>query len=80
MSKEFNNTRITGKETGYYADKEDAYKMTKFFNEKSKQEMKNLKIIELKDEVDYEEIKACFEEVDVNGEEKMTSDEKENEQ
>ena len=52
--------------------------MTKFFNEKIKDDFKNLKIIDLKDEVDYEEIKNCFEEVDINGEEKIDSDEKDN--
>ena len=51
--------------------------MTRFFQKNVKDEMKNLKIIELKDEVDYEEIKGCFEEVDVNGEEKIDSNDKE---
>jgi hypothetical protein len=51
--------------------------MTKFFNQKAKEEMKNLTIIDLKDEVNYSEIKECFEEVDINGEEKVASNDKE---
>lgn len=65
---------ILGVEKGYYADKEDAYKMKKFFKESEKDKEKS-KIIQITNDVNWEDIKDTYEEVDVNGEEK--SDEKE---
>jgi peptide alpha-N-acetyltransferase len=56
---------VRGIEKGYYADKEDAYKMRKYFKKDKKD--KNEVSIEIKDEINYEEIK--FEEVDENGKE-----------
>ena len=58
---------VRGVEKEYYADKEDAYKMRKYFkkDKKPKDEVN----IEIKDEIKYDEIKDYFEEVDVNGEE-----------
>ncbi len=65
---------ILGVEKGYYADKEDAYKMKKFFKESEKDKEKS-KIIQITSDVNWEDIKDTYEEVDANGEEK--SDEKE---
>ena len=59
---------VRGIEKGYYADKEDAYKMRKYFKKDKKD--KNEVSIEIKDEINYEEIK--FEEVDENGKEMPT--------
>ena len=58
---------VRGVEKEYYADKEDAYKMRKYFkkDKKPKDEVN----IEIKDEIKYEDIKDVFEEVDINGEE-----------
>ena len=58
---------VRGVEKEYYADKEDAYKMRKYFkkDKKPKDEVN----IEIKDEIKYDEIKDYFEEVDANGEE-----------
>ena len=56
---------VRGIEKGYYADKEDAYKMRKYFKKDKKD--KNEVSIEIKDEINYDEIK--FEEVDENGKE-----------
>ena len=58
---------VRGIEKEYYADKEDAYKMRKYFkkDKKPKDEVN----IEIKDEIKYDEIKDYFEEVDANGEE-----------
>lgn len=58
---------VRGVEKEYYADKEDAYKMRKYFkkDKKPKDEVN----IEIKDEIKYNEIKDYFEEVDANGEE-----------
>ena len=58
---------VRGVEKEYYADKEDAYKMRKYFkkDKKPKEEVN----IEIKDEIKYDEIKDYFEEVDANGEE-----------
>jgi hypothetical protein len=67
---------ILGIEKGYYADKEDAYKMKKFFHESDKEKEKD-KIIQLTSDINWDEIKDCFEEVDHNGEEKQTEDIKE---
>ena len=58
---------IRGIEKGYYADKEDAYKMRKYFKKEKKD--KNEITIEIKDEIKFEDIKDVFEEVDINGEE-----------
>ena len=67
-------------EKEYYADKEDAYKMRKYFKKDKKP--KDEVTIEIKDEIKYEDIKDVFEEVDINGEEiqveKKDKDEKEN--
>ena len=58
---------VRGVEKEYYADKEDAYKMRKYFkkDKKPKDEVN----IEIKDEIKYDEIKDYFEEVYANGEE-----------
>ena len=56
---------VKGIEKGYYADKEDAYKMRKYFKKDKKD--KNEISIEIKDEIKYDEIKDIFEEVDENG-------------
>ena len=58
---------VRGVEKEYYADKEDAYKMRKYFKKDKKP--KDEASIEIKDEIKYDEIKDYFEEVDVNGEE-----------
>ena len=71
---------VRGIEKEYYADKEDAYKMRKYFKKDKKP--KDEVTIEIKDEIKYEDIKDVFEEVDINGEEiqveKKDKDEKEN--
>ena len=58
---------VRGIEKGYYADKEDAYKMRKYFKKEKKD--KNEVSIEMKDEIKYDEIENVFEEVDENGKE-----------
>ena len=58
---------VRGIEKGYYADKEDAYKMRKYFKKEKKD--KNEVSIEIKDEIKYDEIENVFEEVDENGKE-----------
>ena len=58
---------VRGVEKEYYADKEDAYKMRKYFKKDKKP--KDEVSIEIKDEIKYDEIKDYFEEVDANGEE-----------
>ena len=72
---------IRGIEKGYYADKEDAYKMRKYFKKDKKD--KNEINIEIKDEINYDNIKDIFEEVDENGKEipneKKTEEKKEKE-
>ena len=72
---------VRGIEKGYYADKEDAYKMRKYFKKDKKD--KNEVNIEIKDEIKYDDIKDVFEEVDENGKEipseKKTEEEKEKE-
>ena len=72
---------VRGIEKGYYADKEDAYKMRKYFK-KDKKDKKEVSI-EIKDEVKYDDIKDIFEEVDENGKEihteKKTEEEKDKE-
>ena len=65
---------ILGIEKGYYADKEDAYKMKKYFKDVEK-EKEQKKFITITNEVKWEDIKDTYEDVDVNGEEKV--DEKE---
>ena len=66
---------ILGIEKGYYADKEDAYKMKKYFKE-TEREKEASKFIQLTSDVNWEEIKDTYEEVDGNGEEKAdTKDE-----
>ena len=59
---------VRGIEKEYYADKEDAYKMRKYFKKDKKP--KDEVAIEIKDEIKFEDIKDVFEEVDANGEEK----------
>ena len=58
---------VRGLEKEYYADKEDAYKMRKYFKKDKKP--KDEVTIEINDEIKYENIKDVFEEVDINGEE-----------
>ena len=58
---------VKGLEKEYYADKEDAYKMRKYFKKDKKP--KDEVTIEINDEIKYENIKDVFEEVDINGEE-----------
>jgi vacuolar-type H+-ATPase subunit F/Vma7 len=60
---------VLGIEKGYYADREDAYKMKKFFKDSEKEKEKD-KIIQLTDDLKWEDIKDTFEEVDEKGEEK----------
>ena len=72
---------VRGIEKEYYADKEDAYKMRKYFKKDKKP--KDEVAIEIKDEIKFEDIKDVFEEVDINGEEignKKKENEKENEE
>ena len=72
---------VRGIEKEYYADKEDAYKMRKYFKKDKKP--KDEVAIEIKDEIKFEEIKDVFEEVDINGEEiarKSKENGKENEE
>lgn len=66
---------VMGIELGYYADKEDAYIMKYFFNEKDKEEVKD-KILKISDQVQWKDICNHLEEVDANGEEKIDSDHK----
>lgn len=47
--------------------------MKKFFKEADKEKEKS-KIIELTSEINFEDIKDAFEEVDINGEEKLNED------
>ena len=72
---------VRGIEKEYYADREDAYKMRKYFKKDKKP--KDEVTIEIKDEIKYEDIKDVFEEVDINGEEippdKLKKKEKEDE-
>ena len=74
---------VMGIEKEYYADKEDAYKMKKYFKKEKKG---NEKAIEITDDIKFEDIKDVFEEVDEKGEEipfkkqKKEEDKKENEQ
>ena len=56
---------VRGIEKEYYLDKEDAYKMRKYFKKDKKD--KNEVSIEIKDEIKYEDIKDVFEKVDENG-------------
>ena len=69
MYKDNLNFEILGVEKGYYADKEDAYKMKKFFKESDKEKEKS-KIIEITSDVKWEDIADTYEDVDINGEEK----------
>ncbi len=69
MYKENLGFEILGIEKGYYADKEDAFKMKKYFKEEEKQKEAS-KIIQLSSDVNWEDIKDTYEEVDINGEEK----------
>ena len=54
-------------EKEYYADKEDAYKMRKYFKKDKKP--KDELTMDIIDEIKYDDIKNAFEEVDINGEE-----------
>ena len=54
-------------EKEYYADKEDAYKMRKYFKKDKKP--KDEVTMDIIDEIKYDDIKNAFEEVDINGEE-----------
>ena len=56
---------VKGIEKEYYADKEDAYKMRKYFKKEKKD--KNEVSIEIKDEIKYDDIKDCFETVNAEG-------------
>ena len=58
---------VIGVEIEYYADKEDAYKMRKYFKKDKK--TKDIVTVEIKDEIKYQDIQNVFEEVDPNGEE-----------
>lgn len=69
MYKDNLNFEILGIEKGYYADKEDAYKMKKYFKPAEKEKEKS-KFIEISSDVKWEDIMDTYEEVDVNGEEK----------
>ena len=62
-------------EKEYYHDKEDAYKMRKYF----KSDKKDPKKIDIKisDEINYEEIKFVFEEVDAEGQQIRKQENKE---
>ena len=60
---------VLGIEKAYYADKEDAFKMKKYFKESDKEKDKD-KFIEISNDIKWEDIKDTFEEIDVNGEEK----------
>lgn len=64
---------ILGIEKEYYDDKEDAYIMKKFFHNEDRDKEK-VKIIELHNEVKWEDIIDNYEEVDSNGEEKVSGD------
>jgi len=66
---------ILGIEKGYYADKEDAYNMKKYFKEEDKLKEKS-KFIVLSNDVNWEDIKDTYEEVDLNGEEKTVEKDK----
>ena len=69
---------VRGIEKEYYSDKEDAYKMRKYFKKDKKP--KDEVTIEIKDDIKYDDIKNVFEEVDINGEEiPMEKKEKEEE-
>ena len=57
---------VVGIEKEYYADREDAYKMRKYFKKDKK---KGDKIIEITDDLTFDDIKDVFEDVDENGEE-----------
>ncbi len=78
MYKDNLNFEILGIEKGYYADKEDAYKMKKFFKNSERDKEKS-KIIEITNDVKWEDICDTYEEVDMNGEEKEKDEEKEEE-
>lgn len=69
MYKDNLSFEIMGVEKGYYADKEDAYKMKKFFKESDKEKEKS-KIIQITSDVKWEDIADTYEDVDINGEEK----------
>ena len=56
---------VKGIEKEYYADKEDAYKMRKYFKKEKKD--KNEVTIEIKDEIKYDEIEDVFEQIDEEG-------------
>jgi peptide alpha-N-acetyltransferase len=56
---------ISSIEKEYYDDREDAYKMRKYFKKEKKD--KNIVSIEIKDEIKYDEIKDYFEKVDADG-------------
>lgn len=60
--------RVVDIERGYYADKEDAYDMRKYFKESERKES-NKKPIDINCDLKFEEIKDCLEDVDANGEE-----------
>ena len=66
---------VVGIEKEYYADREDAYKMRKYFKKEKKG---SDKIIEITDDLKFEDIKDFFEEVDENGEEISSKKNQEN--
>ena len=57
---------MIGVESEYYADKEDAFKMRKFFKKDKKDKIKGIVI---NDDIKFEDIQNVFESVDENGEE-----------
>jgi len=67
---------VVGIEKEYYADREDAYKMRKYFKKDKK---KGDKIIEITDDLKFEDVKDVFEDVDENGEEISPKKNEENE-
>jgi peptide alpha-N-acetyltransferase len=76
LYKETLSFEVMGIEKEYYADKEDAYKMKKYFKSDKKG---NEKGIEISDDIKYEDIEKVFEEVDEKGEEISKGEEKKEE-
>ena len=68
---------VVGIEKEYYADKEDAYKMRKYFKKDKKGKDK---ILEISDDIKFDDIKDIFESVDENGEEIKKSEEEKKEE
>jgi peptide alpha-N-acetyltransferase len=68
---------VRGIEKEYYGDKEDAYKMRKYFKKDKKGKDK---ILEISDDIKFDDIKDIFESVDENGEEIKKSEEEKKEE